>query len=294
MKRVNQVIMGKTAAAVLAAAALTLSGCGGASGQAPVSEEPAQESAAAETPVKEEEAQAEAPVEADTVQEAQAGTEANTQEQMPVRPQPSDETPSDHAQTGASQEQTADEQAKDAPDAAPAAGSEWLDGAFVFDGMELQLPIQMTDYKLGGWTITFEDIDDLTQVIVKPDEIYTAVMTSKDFTEDDIKATAEFGNYGEEPVALSDLPMTGIYLQRGKGKVKEDGEVEEPKLPEVVLPEDFTWGKSAEDMWAAFGEPSFSGITREDFDGMYENGRYYMELAGMTDIGIDHIIYCVE
>lgn len=189
---------------------------------------------------------------------------------------------------------------KEAADAAkekgPAAGadSSWLDGTITFDGMELTFPIEMKDYKLGDWKITFEEIKDPASRTVKPDEMITAVMTCDKYTDDDVIVTAEFGNYGEEPVQLSELPMTGIYLRRGPGKAAEDGTKADPVLPEVVIAKDITWGSSAEQLWAAFGEPSFSGLTNEDFDGMYENGSYYMEVAGMTDIGIDYIVYSVE
>ena len=32
----------------------------------------------------------------------------------------------------------------------------------------------------------------------------------------------------------------------------------------------------------------------ESKDFMYENGEYMMELAGMSDTGLDYIVYCEE
>ena len=44
-----------------------------------------------------------------------------------------------------------------------------------------------------------------------------------------------------------------------------------------------------------FGEASFSGsFFDKDFDHMYENGSYMIELGGMNDTGIEYIVYCVE
>ena len=242
-----------------------------------------------ETAVKQEEVKtpskpmpAELPAEAVTAAEAEAAASAEAE---------TTEAPAKEEKADGKEKK---EEKKDKKEVAAGADSSWMDGRMTFDGMELSFPIEMTDYKLGDWTITFEEIKDLSARTVQPDEIITAVMKSSNYTDEDVIVTAEFGNYSEKPVLLSDLPMTGIYIRRGPGTEKEDGKKVEPKLPEVVLPREITWGKSAKELWAAYGEPSFSGLTNEDFDGMYENGSYYIEVAGMTDIGIDYIVYCVE
>ena len=101
---------------------------------------------------------------------------------------------------------------------------------------------------------------------------------------------AEFGNYTGEEVSLSDIPMTGIYISKEKGK---DGK--EPVLPEVVMPGGLTWGSKAEEIRDIFGEASLSGaFVDKDFDYMYENGDYLAEFGGMNDTGIEYIVYCVE
>ena len=114
-------------------------------------------------------------------------------------------------------------------------------------------------------------------------------MTSPDFTDDDVIVKAEFGNYTGSEAALTDLPMTGIYITKGKGK---DGA--EPKLPALELPCGFTWGTSADEVMAQLGEASFSGSFDYDFDYMYENGEYLFEVGGMDDTGIEYIVYSVE
>ena len=317
--------------AVMLAAGLTLTGCGGSGAQDQGQEETAEETVQEETADGAEAAQDDADKPGEAAQKpseetpaaeaagdeaaarqsqadapgdaAQTAETAVKQEEVktPSKPMPADPSAEEvaaaaaEATAEAAKEEKADgKEKKDEKEAGPGADSSWMDGRMTFDGMELAFPIEMTDYKLGDWTITFEEIKDLSARTVQPDEIITAVMKSSNYTDEDVIVTAEFGNYTEKPVLLSDLPMTGIYIRRGPGTEKEDGEKVEPRLPEVVLPGEITWGRSAKELWAAYGEPSFSGLTNEDFDGMYENGSYYIEVAGMTDIGIDYIVYCVE
>lgn len=263
---------------------------------------------AAEAQKAEQEAAAKAAAKSEAVKKAEEDSAANSTSKAEIAaedttvPAPLSEKSgaNENKDDGTKDKEADGSQNKEAADSAEqkesAAGadSSWLAGTITFDGMELTFPIEMKDYKLGDWKITFEEIKDPASRTVKPDEMITAVMTSDKYTDDDVIVTAEFGNYGEEPVQLSELPMTGIYLRRGPGKAAEDGTKADPVLPEVVIAKDITWGSSAEQLWAAFGEPSFSGLTNEDFDGMYENGSYYMEVAGMTDIGIDYIVYSVE
>ena len=169
-------------------------------------------------------------------------------------------------------------------------GLAMLDGRMTFDGMELEFPIELESMKLGNWKIEYKDVDDPAVKMLAPAEIVTAVMTNDSFSTDDVTVIAEFGNYSNEETALSDIPMTGIYLTKGKGK---DGK--EPVLPEVVLPGKLTWGSKDEEIRGLFGEASFSGsFFDKDFDHMYENGSYMIELGGMNDTGIEYIVYCVE
>ena len=165
-----------------------------------------------------------------------------------------------------------------------------LDGKMKFDGMELEFPIELDGMKLGNWKIEYRDVDDPDSKTLAPAEIVTAVMTSDAFTADDVSVIAEFGNYTGEEVSLSDIPMTGIYISKEKGK---DGK--EPVLPEVVMPGGLTWGSKAEEIRDIFGEASLSGaFFDKDFDYMYENGDYLAEFGGMNDTGIEYIVYCVE
>ena len=83
--------------------------------------------------------------------------------------------------------------------------------------------------------------------------------------------------------------MTGIYITKGKGK---DGA--EPKLPALELPCGFTWGTPEGEIHTQLGEASFSGTFDYDFDYMYENGEYLLELAGMSDTGLEYVVYSVE
>jgi len=164
-----------------------------------------------------------------------------------------------------------------------------LDGAMKFDGMDLQFPIEISGMKLGKWTLTLEYDGDPSTKSMAPMESVLAKMTSPDFTDDDIIVKAEFGNYSDSEVMLSDLPMTGIYITKGKGK---DGA--EPKLPSLELPCGFTWGTPASEVQAQLGEASLSGTFDYDFDFMYENGEYVFEVSGMNDTGIEYVVYSVE
>ena len=164
-----------------------------------------------------------------------------------------------------------------------------LDGAMKFDGMDLQFPIEISGMKLGKWTLTLEYDGDPSTKSMAPMEAVTAKMTSPDFTDDDVIVKAEFGNYSDSEVMLSDLPMTGIYITKGKGK---DGA--EPKLPALELPCGFTGGTPASEVQAQLGEASLSGTFDYDFDFMYENGEYVFEVSGMNDTGIEYVVYSVE
>ena len=165
-----------------------------------------------------------------------------------------------------------------------------LDGKMTFDGMELEFPIELDGMKLGNWKIEYHGVDDPDSKMLAPADIVTAVMSNDAFTADDVTVTAEFGNYTDGEVALKDLPMTGIYISKGKGK---DGK--EPVLPEVIMPAGLTWGSKAEEIRDIFGEASLSGsFFDKDFDYMYENGNYLVEFGGMSDTGLEYIVYCVE
>ena len=164
-----------------------------------------------------------------------------------------------------------------------------LDGVMTFDGMQLEFPVELNGMKLGKWTLTYELDTDPSSKTLAYQETVLAKMTSPDFTDDDVIVKAEFGNYTGSEAALTDLPMTGIYITKGKGK---DGA--EPKLPALELPCGFTWGTPAGEVQAQLGEASFSGSFDYDFDYMYENGEYLFEVGGMDDTGIEYIVYSVE
>lgn len=168
-------------------------------------------------------------------------------------------------------------------------GLSLLDGKMVFDGMDLEFPIELDSMKLGNWKIEYQNVDDPESKTLMPGEIVTAVMTNEAFLAEDVTVTAEFGNYSNEDTDLTDLPMTGIYLTKGKGK-----DDKEPVLPEVVMPGGLTWGSTESEIRDLFGEASLSGTFNMDFDFMYENGEYMVEFGGMNDTGITYIVYCKE
>jgi hypothetical protein len=153
-----------------------------------------------------------------------------------------------------------------------------LDGKMVFDGMDLEFPIELDSMKLGNWKIEFQNVEDPESKTLMPGEIVTAVMTNEAFIAEDVTVIAEFGNYSSEDTDLTDIPMTGIYLTKGKGK---DGN--EPVLPEVTMPGGLTWGSTESEIRDLFGEASLSGTFNMDFDFMYENGEYMVEFGGMDD-----------
>lgn len=247
-------------------------------------EEAAKEEAAKEEAAKEEAAAGEA---AEKEQAAEKpGTEEEQQEAEVIKkPEPAADGSGEDKEKEKKKKKSKKESGSDASQ-----GLAMLDGRMTFDGMELEFPIELESMKLGNWKIEYKDVDDPAVKMLAPAEIVTAVMTNDSFSTDDVTVIAEFGNYSNEETALSDIPMTGIYLTKGKGK---DGK--EPVLPEVVLPGKLTWGSKDEEIRGLFGEASFSGsFFDKDFDHMYENGSYMIELGGMNDTGIEYIVYCVE
>ena len=250
------------------------------------SEEIVKEDAAKEETVKDDTVKEETvPQETDQVQEqASAASTQEEKKEVIEKPEVSD------ANTEAAkekEEKKKEEKKEEKPSTQDL--NEVLDGVMTFDGMELEFPVELSGMKLGKWTLTYELEGDPASKTLAYQETVLAKMTSPDFTDDDIIVKAEFGNYTGSEAALTDLPMTGIYITKGKGK---DGA--EPKLPSLQLPCGFTWGTSAEEVKAQLGEASFSGSFDYDFDYMYENGEYLFEVGGMNDTGIEYIVYSVE
>jgi hypothetical protein len=158
------------------------------------------------------------------------------------------------------------------------------------DGMELSFPIELSNMTLGKWTLSYKDVEDPSSKTLYPGECVEATMTCADYTSDDVIVTAEFGNYTGAEAVLSDLPMTGLYVKKGTGV---DGG--ERKLPAVELPGGLTWGSTQKEIEGLLGEASFAGgFIDADFDLMYENGSFYLELAGSNKNGVDYIVYSME
>lgn len=303
-------LMTRTAAALLVfLLAAGLTGCGGSKKeeQQTVTEQPAAEEAAAteeKEPVSEapgdqteaEELKAEETKPEEVKPEEVTTEEVKTEEpaqQAPEKPQSAEEAKPEAGSIQKpvpTEEPKKEEKKEEKKKKASAPGLDLLDGVMTFDGMEVEFPIELSGMKLGNWKIEYQNVDDPDSKVLAPGEIVTGVMTNSAYTEDDVTAIAEFGNYSNEEVSLTDLPMTGIYLTKGKGK---DGN--EPKLPEVVMPGGLTWGSTEAEVRELFGEASLSGtFFDKDFDFMYENGDYMVEFGGMNDTGLEYIVYCVE
>ena len=247
-------------------------------------EEEAKEEAKEETEESKEESKEE--TKEDVKEETEEKKDETAEEDKPQntvieKPGPSDEDLSSE------QEEEKEEEKEDEEDTAK--GLDLLDGTMKFDGMELQFPIELEGMTLGSWQLEYVNVDDPDSKTLAPGEVVTAVMTCSAYSADDVTVTAEFGNYSDSEAALSEIPMTGIYIEKGKGK---DGS--EPSLPEVEMPGGLTWGSTEKEIRSLFGEASLSGTFNKDFDCMYENGSYMVEFGGMNDTGVDYIVYCIE
>ena len=290
MIRKRFVNAGRKTAAVILVLALTagLCGCGG-SKDATVKES-AEESAAAQStvmePINPEEVKSE-----DVMKEEEKPAEAATQKEQPKKviekPEPTEVDP--EAERAEAERRKEENEKRKQDNTAAVNLDEVLDGVMTFDGMQLEFPVDLNSLKLGKWTITYEIEGNPGDKTLVADQVVTAKMTNPDYTDDDVIVKAEFGNYTGSEMKLTDLPMTGIYITKGKGK---DGA--EPKLPETELPCGFTWGTSESEIIEQLGEASFSGSFDYDFDFMYENGKYLLELGGMSDTGLEYIVYSVE
>lgn len=210
---------------------------------------------------------------------AEAETEA--EKEVIEKPEPSGETDQSQEKKGKKKNENSENKAADL--------GEVLDGHMVFDGMDLQFPIELSGMKLGNWTITYELEGDPSDKTLAYQEVVMAKMTNPNYTDNDVIVRAEFGNYTGSEAALTDLPLTGIYVTRGKGT-----DSAEPRLPSLELPCGFTWGTSQSEIQQQLGEPSLSGSFDYEFDLMYENGQYLIELAGMGDSGLEYVVYSVE
>ena len=277
----------RRSAAVVLVIALTagMCGCGKKAETEPAAEEQtaAEESASAQSTVQEpinpEQVKSE-----DIIKEEEApAAAATTQKESEVieKPEPSQE------ETEEEKEDKKEEKKKEEKAAVDL--NEVLDGYMTFDGMELQFPIELSQMKLGKWTITYEIDGSPEDKTLAPEQVVVAKMTSPDYTDNDVIVKAEFGNYTDSEAQLTDLPMTGIYITKGKGT-----DTAEAKTPAMELPCGFTWGTSEAEIREQLGEASLSGSFEYEFDFMYENGQYLIELAGMGDTGLEYVVYSVE
>ena len=279
---------GRRTAAVLLV--LALSACLFGCGDKDASEKKSEESAAAHStvmePINPEEVKSE-----DIIKEEEKPAEAATQKEQPKevieKPEPTEVDP--EAEREAAERKKEENEKRKQDNISEVNLNEVLDGVMSFDGMELAFPIELSSLKLGKWTLTYEIDGNPADKTMAPDQVVTAKMTSPDYTDSDVIVKAEFGNYTGSEVKLTDLPMTGIYITKGQGK---DGA--EPKLPALELPCGFNWGTPESEIHEQLGEASFSGSFGYDFDFMYENGEYLLELGGMSDTGLEYIVYSVE
>lgn len=291
MKRFDN-FTGKTLITVLALTlSLAMTGCGGKKEEAPqesaeVVEESTEVQDAVDEAINPEQVAVEPAEEPEEEPVAEAAAEAVS---VPEEPEVIDKPVPTEADSQAKEEADA---AKEEESSEEASGTslDLLDGVMTFDGMELSFPIEFSSMTLGNWKITFKDVEDPSSRMLMPSEYVEAEMTCSAYTEDDVTVTAEFGNYSDSEKPLSEIPMTGIYIRKGKGTADK-----EPKLPEVVLPGDLTWGSTKDEIRDLLGEASLSGgFIDADFDFMYENGSFMLELAGSNDNGVDYIVYSME
>ena len=288
MIRKRIVNTGRKTAAVLLVMALSacLFGCGGKDASKKASEESAAASSTVMEPINPEEVKSD-----DIIKEeektAEAAATKEAQKEVIEKPEPSEVD--DEAEREAAERKKEENEKRKQDNTSSVNLNEVLDGAMSFDGIEMQFPIELSSMKLGKWTLTYEIDGNPADKTMAPDQVVTAKMTNPDYTDDDVIVKAEFGNYTGSEAKLTDLPMTGIYITKGSGK---NGA--EPKLPELELPCGFTWGSSESEIHEQLGEASFSGSFEYDFDFMYENGEYLLELGGMSDTGLEYIVYSVE
>lgn len=272
---------------LMTALLFSMTGCGQKE-EAPAAEQAVQESTevALEEVINPEEVKTEVeelPAEATTEEVTEPVTEPVAEQDVIDKPVPTD------ADSQAKEEADA---RKEEEEAQEPAGSDLsiLDGVMTLDGMELSFPIELSNMTLGKWTLSYKDVEDPSAKTLYPGECVEATMTCKDYTSDDVIVTAEFGNYTGAEAVLSDLPMTGLYVKKGTGV---DGG--ERKLPAVKLPGGLTWGSNQKEIEGLLGEASFAGgFIDADFDLMYENGSFYLELAGSNENGVDYIVYSME
>ena len=278
----------KSAAAVLVLAlTAALWGCGGADKkeQAAGPEETASAQTTLQEPINPEQVKSEDIIKEETqpaAAETKKEAEKEPEKEVIEKPEPSE-------QSGQPQEKKENKKKEESGAKAAADLGDVLDGHMAFDGMDLQFPIELSGMKLGNWTIAYEIEGDPSDKTLAYQEVVMAKMTNPNYTDNDVIVKAEFGNYTGSEAALTDLPLTGLYITMGKGTDSAG-----PRLPSLELPCGFTWGTSQSEIQEQLGEPSLSGSFDYEFDLMYENGQYLIELAGMGDSGLEYVVYSVE
>lgn len=306
MKNVFAKVVRKSATAFLVAALATgMTACGGAgeaaqqssTQQEVVSEESASAQSTVNTVLEEINPEQINPEQIDPATHEPVGEESEKEAEVPEqtveviqKPEPSEE-PVKEEETPKAEENTQEKEDKQEEESEKKEESSEkalaiLDEGITFDGMELDFPIDAGNMKLGNWKLTFRDVDDPSDTTVVPGQVILADMTNPDYMESDVKVTAEFGNYTDGDLTLSDMDMTGIYIRKGEGDMV--------KVPEVTLPGGLTWGSKESEVSEALGEASFSSFPDGGFDSMYENGNYLMEVSGGNETGIDYIAFSME
>ena len=299
--RIEMRFLALALAAAMTVAALSGCGKGGQSGKENTQAQTEQESAPEETPAAEEPAPAEtAPAEPSAEETPAAGETPAAQE--PEKPEPS--TPAEPEQPAAPAQET-----PASPSAEQDPGQKlWPDGKFALNGVAYQLPVPQTVLAEAGWTVRFENTQNPAAFKMQPGEVINAELTLAGY-EEAMVVTAEFENIGTETILLGECPLTALYITASEaalpmpaepaaegGTAPAAGTEEQAAvyLPVLELEPGITWGSSAQEIAAAYGEPTFSGSGSSRFDCMYENTSFYLEFLGEPERGVRQLIYCIN
>lgn len=164
----------------------------------------------------------------------------------------------------------------------------WEDMEFEFCGVEYVLPFTADFLSVNGWTVSGAQEEYTDDYALEPGEKVSNVYNlSKDELNTDVRISVGFINNGDSSAKVTDCDVwsfvCNIYNENSKAIYEN--------VPDLKLANGITWGSTAGEVEAAYGEPVSRIESQEGVDDykvytyMY-NGLNIMKLTVRDDYGL--------
>lgn len=176
----------------------------------------------------------------------------------------------------------------------------WMDGEFLLDGVKLKMPCSYEDVTKTGWAFERSDSGYVVEYIDENDNIdeelsvsYTVPANSdldiylfnKAYENDAISILLH--NPTEHELDAEECVVRGFFQFTSFNVAHEEA----PAVAQIILPKEITYGATADEVIAAYGEPSDMESDSELIYMTYENEETYfrMQFVFEDGFGLDTI-----